>query len=83
MVRILFYVLALINLGYIAWTIYLIQLIQGDKIYVVILFWTLIIIVINLFVAGLLKLIYKMNSKVLMWICLFEVLGLITLPFLS
>lgn len=79
--KILSYILILINLIYVTWVVYLIQLIKGDKVYVVFLFWTLIIIFINLLIAGLLKFIYSMNSKLPMWFCLFEILGLIILPF--
>lgn len=73
--------LILINLIYASWIVYLLQLINTDKVYVVFLFWTLVIIFINLIIAAVLKFIYKLKSTLPMWFCFVEFLGLIIFPF--
>ena len=72
----------LVNLGYIAWVIYLSGIMNGDKIYVVFLFWTLIVIFFNLLIAGLVQFLYKAGARLPLWFCVVEILSLFVLPFL-
>lgn len=70
-----------INLIYILWISYLSNLILGDKIYVVYVFWTIVCIAINL--IGLIILKWKKNpfSYIVLVIILVEILSVLIVPF--